>query len=136
MAQRSPANADYGLSHDHQDGWCDCGEYVGDDGGIAGADVERRQREKGNHSGQYEQGPGDQAADHPVEEPSDVDGQLLSLWSREQGAEGQGVEEPLLTDPSFLVDESVLHHGDLPGGAAEGLQRDGEPGTRRLTEGD
>ena len=46
------------------------------------------------------------------------------------------MEESLLSDPALLVDQRVLHHRDLPGRAAEGLQRDREPGTGRLPERD
>lgn len=35
-----------------------------------------------------------------------------------------------------FVDEFVVHHRDLAGGSAEGLQRDGEPGLGRLAQRD
>src|SRR6478609_7232562 len=46
------------------------------------------------------------------------------------------MEEALLPDPPFLVDQSMLHHSDLPSGAAERLQRDREPGTSCFAERD
>ena len=46
------------------------------------------------------------------------------------------MQESLLADPALLVDQLVLHHRDLPGRSAEGLQRDGEPGPRRLPQRD
>ena len=45
------------------------------------------------------------------------------------------VREALLADPTLLVHERALHDGDLAGGAAEGLQRDEEPGSHGLAEG-
>jgi hypothetical protein len=44
------------------------------------------------------------------------------------------MQEPLLADPPTIVDESPLHHRNLPSGPAEGLQRDFEPRARRFAE--
>jgi hypothetical protein len=44
------------------------------------------------------------------------------------------VQEPALPDPAALVDQGPLHDRDLPGGPAEGLQRDGDPGAHRRAE--
>ncbi|GAB3742210.1 hypothetical protein GCM10027590_57770 [Nocardiopsis nanhaiensis] len=44
--------------------------------------------------------------------------------------------EPLLTDPTVVLDEGALHDGDLPGWTAEGLQGDQEPGAQGGAEGD
>src|SRR5205814_2876148 len=62
------------------------------------------------------------------------DGELLRFRARQQHAVVERVQEPLLTDPALVVDERALHHGDLAGGAAEGLQRDAEPDRGRLAE--
>ena len=112
----------------------DRGEHGGDDRGVPGAHVEGGQHQQGQHTRQHEQDSGDQAPDHPVQQPSDVDRQLLGLGPGQQGAEGKRVEKSLLPDPALLIDQRVLHHRDLPSGAAEGLQGDREPGTRCLTE--
>jgi hypothetical protein len=42
------------------------------------------------------------------------------------------MQEPPLTDPPLLVDESSLHHGDLAGRTPEGLERDEKPRSGRL----
>jgi hypothetical protein len=39
-----------------------------------------------------------------------------------------------LADPPLLLDQRALHDRDLPGRPTEGLQRDREPGARRLAE--
>jgi hypothetical protein len=54
-----------------------------------------------------------------VEQPTDVDGQLMSLRTREQGTEGQGVKEPGLVDPASPLDQLLAHQGYLAGRAAE-----------------
>jgi hypothetical protein len=46
------------------------------------------------------------------------------------------VQEPLLSDPAAFFDEFALHDRNLAGGAAERLQRDGEPGAYRVAERD
>ena len=71
-----------------------------------------------------------------VQQPSDVDRQLLGLRPWKQGAERKGMEKALLPDPTFLVDEGALHHRDLTSRAAERLQGDREPGTSGLRKGD
>ena len=134
MPQGSTSHAHHCVGDDHQDRRRDSGEHGGDDRGVAGAHVQGGQHQQGDHTRQHEQDPGDQPTDHPVEQPSDVDRQLLRLGPRQQGAEGQGMEKALLADPTLLVDQSVLHHRDLTSGAAEGLQRDREPGTSGLTQ--
>ena len=111
-------------------------EQAGEQRGVAEADVERRQAEQGQHAGQHEQGAGDQAAAEPVEQPADVDGQLLSLGAGEQHAVVEGVQESALPDPAFLVDQGALHDRDLPGRSAEGLQARSEPRLDGLPERD
>jgi len=59
------------------------------------------------------------AAPRLVQQPADVDGQLLRLGSGEQHAERERVQEPSLADPSFALDELLVHERDLPAGPAE-----------------
>jgi hypothetical protein len=136
MAQRLLADAHHGLCDDGQYRGCEPGEQGGDDGGLTETDVDRRQAEQCHNPGEHEQGAGDQATAHPVEEPADVDGQLLGLRAGQQCAVRQGVQEPPLPDPALLIDQGALHDRDLPGRAAERLQRDREPRPDRLTEWD
>ena len=136
MPQGSATHAHHGLRDDDQDRGGDRGEHGGDDGRVARAHVEGRQAEQSQHPRQHEQDSSDQPTAHTVQQPSDVDRQLLGLWPREQRAERQRVEESLLPDPPLLVDQGVLHHRDLPSRAAEGLQGDREPGTGRLPQRD
>ena len=70
----------------------------------------------------------------PVEQPADVDRELLGLGTGQQRAVVQGVQEAPLPDPALLLDQRALHDRDLAGRAAEGLQRDREPGARGLVQ--
>jgi hypothetical protein len=102
---------------------------------VSPGHIDRCQGEEGDHAGEDEQDAGDQAAAEAVEEPADVDGQLLGFGAGQEHAVVEGVQEPLGADPAALLDQLALHDRDLAGWAAEGLQRDGEPGPHGLAEG-
>jgi hypothetical protein len=46
------------------------------------------------------------------------------------------VQESLLADPAFLLDEDAVHHRDLPGRPAEAQQRNPRPDPNGLGQGD
>jgi hypothetical protein len=71
-----------------------------------------------------------------VHQPADVGGKLLRLWPGQQHAIVEGVQEPLFTDPAFLVDEDAVHDRDLPGRTAEREHRDAQPDPKGLAERD
>ena len=48
---------------------------------------------------------GDQPAAGPVHQPADIDGKLLRLGTRQQGAVVQRLQESVLADPLLLLDE-------------------------------
>ena len=70
-----------------------------------------------------------------MQEPADVDRELLRLGPRQQHAVGQRVEEALLAHPALLLDQDAVHHGDLAGRASEAVEGDARPGAERLAEG-
>jgi hypothetical protein len=98
-------------------------------------DVDRRQRQQRDQAGQDEQNPRDQPARRAVEQPPDVDRELLRFGARQEHAVAECVQEPLLADPAFLIDQSPLHDRNLTGRTAEGLQRNPEPDQGRLAQG-
>lgn len=134
VPEGTTANSHHGLSHDRQHRWSDCRQDGGDHSGVAGPDVERGEPQERDHPGQHEQSARDQAAAHSVEQPADVDRELLCLGAWEQGAVRKGVQESLLADPALLVDQDALHDRDLAGRTTEGLQRDGEPDLGGVTQ--
>lgn len=130
VAQRPTPDTENGVGHDGQHRGCQAGEEGSEQERVTGRDVGRRQRQQGHHAGQDEQCARHQTTAHTVDEPADVDGQLLGFGAGQQRAVREGVEESALTDPALLVNEDALHDPDLSGGAPEGLQRDGEPDSR------
>lgn len=72
-----------------------------------------RQAHDEEEGGEYEEDPGDDPARRPVEQPADVDRELLCLGPRQEHAVVEGVEEPLVADPALLIDERVVHDRDL-----------------------
>ena len=75
------------------------------------------------------------AAAGAVHQPADVGGELLRLGAGQEHAEVEGVQEAAVAEPAPLLDQGAVHDGDLPGGAAEGEERDARPDARRLGEG-
>ena len=69
-------------------------------------------------------------ATHAVQEPADVDRELLRLRPGEEHAEVQRVEEPLLTDPSPPLHELGVHEGDLARRPAEIDETEAQPEER------
>ena len=67
--------------------------------------------------GQHEHHAGDEAAAHLVQEPPDVDRELLRLGTGQQHAVVQRVQEPAVRDPAPALDDLVVHDRDLPGRA-------------------
>src|SRR5258708_34851157 len=61
-------------------------------------------REDRDKAGKYEQQAGKEPALRLVQQPADVDWELLRLGAGKQDAIGERVEERLLADPTFLVD--------------------------------
>ena len=131
VAQPLAADADHGLHHDRDDRGRESEEQRLDQGGVAVGDVDPGQHQQRDDARQDEEDAGDERAPHPVEQPADVRRELLGLGAGEQRAVGQREEEPLLPDPALLLDQRPLHHRDLAGWPAEGLEGDGEPGSSR-----
>ena len=105
-------------------------------GASPSVDVDDAERQDREEARQHEQHPGDHPAARAVQQPAEVDRELLRLRPRQQHAEVERVQEPRLADPALLVDEDAVHHRDLPGRAAEGQRRDPQPDPHRLGEGD
>jgi hypothetical protein len=68
--------------------------------------------------------PRDQPAFGAMQEPADIDCELLCFRAWKQHAEVERMEETLLPDPLFFVDQDAVHHRDLPGRAAKAQRRD------------
>ena len=100
--QRAGADPPHRLRHDRHHCGRDAGEDRGDGGGVTERDVHRRQRQQRDHARQHEQRAGHQPAAQAVEQPTDVDRELLRLRAGQQHAVVQRVQEPALPDPAAL----------------------------------
>ena len=69
-----------------------------------------------------------------MQQPADVDGELLRLGPGQQHAVVEGMQEPVLADPALLLDQDAVHHRDLAGGAAKGERGDPGPDAHRVAE--
>ena len=97
--------------------------------------IDRRQGQQGDHAGEEEQ---HAPATRPPRMPLRVSRcrrPAVGLRAGQEHAVVEGMQEPLGADPAALLDQLTLHDRDLAGWAAEGLQRDGEPGPDGLAEG-
>ena len=62
-----------------------------------------------------------------MHEPAHIGGQLLGLWTWQQHAIIESVQEPALRNPALLLDQDPVHHGDLPGRPPETERRHPQP---------
>jgi hypothetical protein len=70
---------------------------------------------------------GDDAAEGAVQQPADIDAQLLGLGAGQQHAEVERMQEALFADPALLLDQDAVHDRDLAGRAAEAQHGDAGP---------
>ena len=67
-----------------------------------------------------------------MQQPAEIDGELLSLRSRQQHAVVQRVQKAWLVDPSLFVDDDPVHQRDLSGGPAKAEHADLQPSPERF----
>lgn len=88
VRQSPAADPDHGLGDDREHGRSETGEQRDHRGGLPERDVDRGERQHGEHAGHDEQDEDarDQAAPGAVEQSPDVDGDLLGLGTGSQDA--------------------------------------------------
>ena len=136
VGERAPADAQHRLEHDREHRGLEAEEQRGDQRQVAERGIEPAQRHDREHAGQHEQRAGDEAALGLVQQPADVDRELLRLGPRQQHAEVERVQEAPLAEPALLLDQDAVHHRDLAGRAAEAQRGDPQPDPHRLGERD
>lgn len=62
-----------------------------------------------------------------MQEPADIDGELLGFGAWQEHAVIEGVQETIITDPAPTLDKLAVHEGDLPCRAAEAEKSDFNP---------
>jgi hypothetical protein len=123
VLERPPADANHGLHHHSHHRRLEAVEHRIHQARFVKSGVQDGKPKNGNEAGQDEEDAGDHAAERPVEQPADVDGELLRLGAREEHAVVEGVEEALLADPALLLHQRPVHDGDLPRRPAKGEER-------------
>src|SRR5262249_34156808 len=135
-AQRPAADAQQGGDDQRDDRGLQAGEDPGHGGHASVGRVDARKPPENEDGRNDEEGARDDSAPGPVEEPADVDRELLRLRTRQQHAEGERVEEPLLGDPAAAIHQIALHDRDLSRRPAEAHEAELDPVTERLPEAD
>jgi hypothetical protein len=82
----------------------------------------------------YKQRARHDAAPRSVQQPPDVDGELLRLRAWQQHAKVQRVQKARLANPAALLYQLGLHDRDLPRGTAEADESELQPEAERLRE--
>ncbi len=113
--------------HDGQDGRLDAKEDRGHRHRLLVADIQHAERQHDQRPGQDKQHTGDDTTPHPVQQPSEIDGELLRLRTRKQHAEIQRMQETPFADPFQLLNQQAVHYRDLPGRPTKTEQADFQP---------
>ena len=132
--QRPLADAHDRFQHDGEHGGFQPEEQRRDRAQRAECGIDPTENSKRHQSGQHKERAGDDAAADAMQEPADIDRELMRLGARQQHAVVQRVQESLFADPALLLDQDAMHHRDLPGRPAEAKRSDPRPGPRRLGE--
>jgi hypothetical protein len=104
--------------------------------GQVGLDVEGRQRQHEDETGQHEADASCEAAELARPGAAEVHAELMGFRPRKHLVDGKGLAKGLVRDPVLLVDAFALEHGDLgrrpaPGESAE-LEESPEDGRPRI----
>ena len=70
---------------------------------------------------------GHEPANGPMQEPSNIRGELLRLRPGKQHAVIKSVQKPLFRYPFLFVDQDTMHDRDLAGGSAKAQYGDAHP---------
>jgi hypothetical protein len=141
VAQGAAADAQNRVDDDGEDRRSDAPEKTFDERDLVIKHVEDAERHHHRRTGKHEQDSGDQSADCPMQQPAEIDGELLRLRARQQHAVVERVQKARLVDPALLVDDDPVHQRDLPGGSTKAHQADLQPrpesfGERRPARGE
>ena len=94
---------------------------------LAIGDVQPGQSDQDEQRRQHEQHPGDDATPVAVQQPADIDRQLLGLGAGQHHAVVQCMQEAPLGNPAPPLDQLLVHDRDLPGRPAKADEAQLEP---------
>ena len=133
--ERPASDPKHRFQHHRQHRSLEAEEQCLDDAHVAVAGIDPAQHTQRQQSRYDEQNARDQPSLDPVQQPADVNRQLVRFGAWQQGAIVEGMQEPRLADPALLFDQDAVHHRDLAGWAAEAQRGHAYPDPERLTEG-
>ena len=136
VLQRARADPPDGMQHDGQHRGLEAEEQPCDETDIAEGGIDPAQAQDRQETRQDEQRAGNEAALGAVQQPADIDRQLLRLRPRQQHAVVERVQEAVLADPALFLDQNSVHHGDLAGRPAEAQRGDAKPDPHGVGEHD
>jgi hypothetical protein len=132
--ERLGADADGGRRHDRDHRRGEPGEHRVDPRNVAMHREEPGQSEHDEHARQHEHHARDEPSPYAMQQPTQVDRELLRLRTRQQHAEVQRVQEAPVRHPRPTVHDLVVHEGDLPGRPSEVDEPELDPEARSLAE--
>src|SRR5438067_668481 len=107
------ADANHGLGNNRHDGGFHAEKDRCNPSDLAVGGIDPTQTPEEKHRGQNKQSSRNNAAPDLVQQPTDVDRELVGLGPGEQHAKIQRMEESRLTDPFFLLHEFPMQQRNL-----------------------
>src|SRR5262249_2571630 len=102
--------------HGFNDDGFESSQHAGNRSDFAPSCINIRKREQDEDRRDNEERSGDDAAAHTMEQPTDVDRQLLRFRPRQQHAVVERVQKTLFTHPAPSLDQLAMHDPNLPRG--------------------
>lgn len=130
LAPDSPQRLDDDLQH----GGLEPEQHACGDGQLAPQHIGDAQCENAEEAGKDEQDPGDQPTAYPVQDPADVDRQLLCFRAGQKHGEVQRVKKALFRDPAPFLDQQPVHDRDLAGWPAKAVHGHQSSDAHRIPE--
>ena len=134
VLQSARPNPHHSLKHHCQHGGFQTKEQPLYNRHLAEQNVDIAKRQNRQEAGQHKQRTGNQPALGLVEQPANIDCQLLRLGARQEHAIVQRMQKALLTNPALFLDKYAMHHRNLSRRTAKRECRYPRPDLDRITK--
>ena len=115
IGQRARANTMGGLQHNRRDRWLETVEHGRHRRHSAKADIDPRQADQQQQRWQHEQHASSDTAGSPMQQPANIDRELLRFGAGQQHAVVQGMQKAPFRDPAPALDQLLMHDRNLSG---------------------
>src|SRR5205085_10878397 len=116
LRQRAPTDANNRLNDDRKDSGFEPEKQRLHASDMAILGIDQAERSKGEQARQYEQGSRDETAADAMQQPADIDRELVRFGARQQHAVVKRMQKPRFADPALPFNRDAGHDGDLAGG--------------------